>query len=58
MIYVMMNRKRLAIVASALLIVGCTQPSNPIDEPGVTGPMESKNVTFYLAGMNKQLKIL
>ncbi len=57
MIYVLMNRKRLAIVASALLIVGCNRSPDPIDEPAVTGVVESKSVTLYLAGMNQRLKI-
>ena len=53
-------KRAAAISTMALLIAGCDSTRAPSVDPPTSRfqPVELKEVTFYVAGMNEQLKIL
>ena len=52
--------KCLLVLAAALFVLGCSSSSKPIGSPisQVEQTSSQKQITFFVAGMNKRLKIL
>ena len=51
------------LMVAALLLTGCADSAVPLPTPttqskAVAQPSALQNITFYLPGMNKELKIL
>ena len=56
----LISSRAMLLAVAVLLIAGCDASSTPVDRTtdSTEKPAGRENVTFYVAGMNKRLKIL